>query len=82
LIVISESNIHKYVGNIVGNNSTTAFTINHGLNTREVIVNIYEEGLLYQQVFCDVYMTSTTAITVVFSTAPNIGYNYKVIIVA
>lgn len=82
LIVISESNIHKYTSIIEGNGSTTAFTITHGLNTREVIVNIYEEGLLYQQVFCDVYMTSTTAITVVFSTAPNIGYNYKVIIVA
>ena len=82
LIGILESNIHKYTGIIEGNGNTTAFTITHGLNTRDVIVSVYEDRDLYEQVFCDVYMTSLTAITVVFASAPLTGENYKVTILS
>jgi hypothetical protein len=43
---------------------------------------VYEDRDLYEQVFCDVYMTSLTAITVVFASAPLTGENYKVTILS
>lgn len=82
LVEISSATIHKYVGTITGNDSTTSFTITHGLNTRDAIVSVYTNASPYDEVFVDIEMTSTTAITVKFAAAPATGTNYRVVIIA
>lgn len=82
LISIIESTIHKYISEIQGNGNATTFTITHGLNTRDVIVSIYENFGLYEQVYCDVFITSLVSITVMFAVAPILSEKYKVVITA
>lgn len=80
-IEISQSTIHKYIGTINGDNSTNTFDINHGLGTKDVVVNIYEESTS-KDVMADITRTSTSAVNITFATAPVTGENYKVVIVA
>ena len=82
LVEISSATIHKYTGTVTGNDSTTSFTITHGLNTRDVLVNVYTNASPYDDVFVDIERTSTTAIAVKFAVAPATGTNYKVVIIA
>ena len=81
LVEISQSTIHKYIGTCAGDGVTSSFTITHSLNTREVLVNIYDANT-YEDIMADVVRTSTSAITVTFATAPGIGVDYKVVIIA
>lgn len=81
-VEIAAATIHKYSSSITGNGTTTDFTITHSLNTRDVVVNLYEDTAPYQQVWADVKMTSTTQVTVSFAEAPANGVNYKIVIIA
>ena len=80
-VEISQSTIHKYTGTITGDGTTTTFTITHGLDSRDVIVNIYD-GSTYEDVVVDIIRTTTSAIAVTFATAPSNAKTYKVVIVA
>lgn len=80
-IEISQSEIHKYVGICTGDGTTTSFTINHGLGTKDVIINVY--GVTdSEDIIVDIVRTSTSAINVIFAEAPAVGTNYKVVIIA
>jgi hypothetical protein len=63
----------------IGNGTATSFTITHGLATRDVLVQIYENGALYQNVDVDIRHTSTSAVDLVFSIAPTTN-QYRVVI--
>ena len=54
----------------IGDGTTTSFTITHTLNSRNVIVSIYETGSPYQEVIADVYHNGLNTIKVEFATAP------------
>lgn len=54
----------------IGNGTTTSFTITHNLNSRNVIVSIYETASPYQEVIADVYHNGLNTIKVEFATAP------------
>jgi hypothetical protein len=69
-------------GTIEGDGTTTTFTINHNLATRNVVFEIYEATSPYEKVYVQVNHTSTTALTVVFGTAPAVGENYTITIIA
>lgn len=62
----------------VGNATNTSFVLTHGLNTRDVIVSIYD-NTTFEEVITDVVLTSTTQVTVSFATAPSLNA-YRVVI--
>lgn len=80
-VEISQSEIHKFVGTCTGDGTTTTFTISHGLGTKGVLVNVYGVSDS-EDVIVDIVRTSTSAINVIFATAPAIGTDYKVVIIA
>lgn len=53
-----------------GDGSATSYTITHNLGTRDVHVIVREDAGSYRQVICEVQITSTNAVTLVFSAAP------------
>jgi hypothetical protein len=70
--------VTKYAAN-VGDGVATSYTITHNLNTRDVIVSVYDNSSPYAEVVCDVQHTSTTAITLLFSVAPT-SNQYRVVV--
>jgi hypothetical protein len=53
----------------VGDGVATSYALSHGLNTRDVVVSIYD-NTTYEEVLTDVVLTSTSVVTVSFATAP------------
>lgn len=53
----------------IGDGSTTSFAVTHNLNTRDVLVAVYNNSS-FDEILCDVVRTSTTVVTVVFASAP------------
>jgi hypothetical protein len=47
--------------------------INHGLNTRAVLVSIHRNAAPYDEVETEVQKTSTGSVTVLFNTAPTLN---------
>ena len=70
--------VRKYAAN-VGDGSATSYTITHNLNTKDVIVSIYDNSSPFAEVICDVQHTSTSAITLLFSVAPT-SNQYRVVV--
>lgn len=71
---------HKYVGTITGDGATTSFVITHNLNSRDIVINIYDTAT-YEDVIVDIIRTTVNTITVYFAVAPVIGTNYNVVII-
>lgn len=63
----------------VGDGSNTSYTITHNLNTRELQVKVYRNSGNYDEVDVEVRHTSTTQLTLVFSSAPT-SNQFKVVI--
>jgi hypothetical protein len=63
-----------------GDGTNTSYTITHNLNTRDVHVAVYRNSGNYDEVFCDVEHTSTTSITLKFSTAPT-SNQYRAVVI-
>ena len=53
----------------IGNGNDTSFAVSHGLNTRDVIVQLYDNSS-YDTVHADVVRTSTSVVTISFNSAP------------
>lgn len=68
----------NYKANI-GNGSATSITVTHSLGTRDVAVEVFRNSGDYDTVICDVQRTSTSAVTLVFGTAPTTN-QYRVLI--
>jgi hypothetical protein len=64
----------------VGNGSSLAYTITHGLSTRDITVHVYQNGTPYAQVETDVEHTDSNNITLRFTQAPE-NDQYRVVIV-
>lgn len=62
----------------VGDGTNTAYTITHNLNSRDVIVQVYDNAT-YENVFVDTARTSVNVVTVTFATAPA-SNAYRVVI--
>lgn len=63
----------------VGNGSATSFAITHNLNSRDVVVNVYDNGT-YDTVETDVVRTDANTVTVSFTVAPT-SNAYRVVII-
>jgi hypothetical protein len=62
----------------VGDGSNTAYTITHSLNSRDVIVQVYDNAT-YDTVFTDVVRSTVNTVVVTFATAPS-SNAYRVVI--
>jgi hypothetical protein len=72
--------LQRFSATLTGDDSTSSFSVTHGMNTRDVIVQVYDITTL-ETVFTDVVRTSNTVVDVSFNTAPATGQNYKVLVV-
>ncbi len=54
----------------IGDNSATAIAVTHNFGTDDVVVEVYDASTK-ETVICDVDRTSTNAVTLTFSTAPD-----------
>lgn len=74
---VSAPVLSRTVAKTIGDTTNTSYTIQHGLGTRDVIVQVYDVGAspTYETVITDVVRTDTNNVTVSFSTAiPNDSY--------
>lgn len=67
----------KYAVALTG--SATSYTVTHGLNTRDVTVQVYATASPYGQVETAVEYTTADTVTVFFNTAPSSG-DYRVVV--
>ena len=65
---------------VSGNNIDTSFVVNHGLGTKDLVITIRDETN-EELVHLDVEFTSNDTITVSFSSPPQLGDDYKIIMV-
>ena len=56
----------------IGYGSNTAYTVTHNLNSRNVIVQLYDSSS-YETVYTDVERTTVNTLTVTFASAPTTG---------
>ena len=59
-----------FVDATIGDTSATSITVNHGLGSRNVIVQVFETASPYDQVFCEIERTDTNNVELKFRTAP------------
>jgi hypothetical protein len=70
--------VTKYATN-VGDGTNTSYTITHNLNTRDVIVSLFDNSSPYAEVMADVEHSTTNTITLLFSVAPTTD-KYRVVV--
>jgi hypothetical protein len=63
----------------IGDGSATSYTVTHNLNTRDVIVTVYDNSSPYAEVIADVAHTTTNTVTIAFSVAPTTN-QYRVVV--
>jgi hypothetical protein len=69
----------KKVSANVGDGASTSFAIEHSLNTRDVVVNVYDNAT-YDTVETDVVRTDADNVTVSFASAPS-NNAYRVVVI-
>ncbi len=55
----------------LGDGSATSFTLTHNLGSRALQVQVYRNSGNYDEIECEVRRTSTSALTLLFTTAPS-----------
>jgi hypothetical protein len=76
--LVTDSFTKKYSAS-VGNGTNTSYDVTHSLNSRDVVVNVYDNAT-YDTVEVDVVRTDANTVTVSFSTAPTTNA-YRVVVV-
>lgn len=71
--------VRKHAGDI-GDNTATVYTVTHNFGTKDVTVQIFENGSPYAQVEADVEHTNSNAVTIKFAAAPTLN-QYRVVVV-
>lgn len=70
-----------FATNITGTGSQQSFTINHGLGTKDVVVQVRENTTTNNDIItCDITVQSVDSVVVYFAEAPAAGDIYRVIV--
>jgi hypothetical protein len=78
-VAIDSSVVVSKYATTFGDGSATSYTITHNLNTRDVIVSVYEATGSYAEVICDVNHATVNTVTLLFSVAPT-SNQYRVVV--
>jgi hypothetical protein len=78
-VAIDSSVVVSKYATAFGDGSATSYTITHNLNTRDVIVSVYEATGSYAEVICDVNHATVNTVTLLFSVAPT-SNQYRVVV--
>jgi hypothetical protein len=73
--------LFKRTFNITGNGSNKEFTFNHNLNTKDILINVYD-SVTSQLVFVTSVNTDSNNTTITFPNNLEVGQNYRVILIA
>lgn len=68
----ASGSVNKTSANI-GDNSSTSLTFNHALNSRDVVIEVYDNTTPYARIYPDIQHTDANNATIVFTTAPTTG---------
>ena len=72
--------LKKYSATLTGDNSKTSFTVTHSLNSRDVVVQVYDNNT-YEEVMVDIIRNTVNQVTIGFAKAPATGKTYRVVII-
>ena len=81
LVQIGADKLLGFNGTIEGDGTTTTFTVNHALGTRNVVFEIYD-ATTYEKVYVQVVHSTANALQVIFAQAPTVGENYVITVIA
>jgi hypothetical protein len=71
--------VSKLIFNITGNNTTRTYTLNHNLNSKNILINVYDTNT-DELVFVSCKNVDNNNTTIQFPNNLNFGENYKVIL--
>lgn len=72
--------LKKYSATLTGDNSKISFPITHSLNSRDVIVQVYDNAT-YEEVMVDIIRNTANQVTIGFAKAPATGKTYRVVVI-
>lgn len=72
----------KQIFDVIGDDSTTSFTFNHGKGTRNVMVQVFRDEEPYNTVHPGIGRPTTDTIEIVFEIPPVTGENFKVFVLS
>jgi len=70
----------RKIASSIGDGSATSYTVTHGLATRDVTIQIFDNSSPYAQVEADVEHTDSNTVTIKFAVAPTAD-QYRVVVV-
>ena len=69
-----------YSATLTGDNSKSSFAVTHSLNSRDVIVQVYDNNT-YEEVMVDIIRNTVNQVTIGFAKAPATGKTYRVVVI-
>jgi hypothetical protein len=63
---------------VIGNGSSTTFTITHSIGTRGVLIGVYDTST-FEEIHCDKFRPTTNTVSLVFAAAPTTN-QYSVVV--
>jgi hypothetical protein len=78
-VVIDRAVVVTKYATSIGDGTATSYTVTHNLNTRDVIVSVYDNASPYAEVMTDVEHSTANTITLLFSVAPTTD-KYRVVV--
>lgn len=82
LVQIGADKLKGYTTVITGDGTTTQYTLNHNLGTRDVTIEVYRNSSPYDKIYPEILHTDTATATLRFSPAPASGVAYKSVVLA
>lgn len=74
--------VSSYKGDIIGDDSTTTFSVVHSLNTDDIMIQVYEAAGDKENIGVTIGRIDVNTLSVKFAVAPPIADTYRVMILA